>query len=128
VFSAVRRVSFAGFGPASKMNPKVLKSILRPTRCDCLATATVPVCVMLTVLPGRDHLVYGSKWWPRPPSSVLLAILGAGVAFEMAYDYLVAAGRTKACPDGAGMGDGPHTGLDNGGGDPRGRGASRPDT
>lgn len=93
VSTAIRRVSMAAFarscergrGPESFRQAMFLALIL-----------TIPMCCLLASY--ADDLVtflYGEKWSQAASAIPCLALLGvARVAVELAYDYLVAVGRT----------------------------------
>jgi PST family polysaccharide transporter len=63
-----------------------------------LATASLPVCVLLAVLADDVvTVVYGARWQAASPALVALAALGAcRVALELAYGLQVAAGKGRA--------------------------------
>ena len=61
-----------------------------------LFVPVVPACVLLGVLGGPlVRVVYGDRWSDAAAPLALLAVLGgARVALELAYDFLVSAGRS----------------------------------
>ena len=61
-----------------------------------LFVPVVPACVLLGVLGGPlVRVVYGGRWSDAAVPLALLAVLGgARVALELAYDFLVSAGRS----------------------------------
>ncbi len=61
-----------------------------------LFVPVVPACVLLGVLGGPlVRVVYGGRWSDAAAPLALLAVLGgARVALELAYDFLVSAGRS----------------------------------
>ncbi len=58
----------------------------------------VPFCVLLATFAGPlVRVVYGERWSAAAAPLVFLAALGAGrVATQLAYDFLVSAGRSRA--------------------------------
>lgn len=97
VFSkAVRRVSLAGFSQLTD-DPPALRSAFNRSS-GLLLAATLPVCVLLGVLAlPAITFVYGDKWAPGADALRWLAVLGAvRVIGELAYDYLIAVGRSAA--------------------------------
>jgi O-antigen/teichoic acid export membrane protein len=97
VFSAaVRRVSLAGFSRLTGDMDRLRSSFGRSL--SLLMAVTVPVCALLGVLAVPVvHLVYGERWASAAEALRFLAILAvARVAAELAYDLLVALGRSRA--------------------------------
>jgi O-antigen/teichoic acid export membrane protein len=97
VFSmAVRRVSLAGFSRLQDAEERMEAAFCRALAL--LAAATIPVCVLLGLLATQVvRLLYGEQWVPAAQALAFLAVLGAvRVATELAYDFLVAAGRSRA--------------------------------
>jgi O-antigen/teichoic acid export membrane protein len=97
IFStAVRRVSLAGFSRLQD-DPRALEAAFCRALA-LLAAATVPVCVLLGLLAAPAiRLVYGEQWVPAGRALAFLAVLGGvRVVTELAYDLLVAAGRSGA--------------------------------
>jgi PST family polysaccharide transporter len=97
VFSmAVRRVSLAGFSRLQDSAERMEDAFCRALAL--LAAVTVPVCVLLGLLATQVvRLLYGERWVPAAAALAFLAVLGAvRVATELGYDFLVAAGRSRA--------------------------------
>jgi PST family polysaccharide transporter len=95
--TTVRTVSLAGFSRQQDDPPAVRASFVKAL--GWLMAVTVPVCALLG---GLGHpainLVYGEKWSRAATVLPFLVILGGcRVAFELAYDYLVAVGRSAVC-------------------------------
>jgi O-antigen/teichoic acid export membrane protein/O-antigen ligase len=95
VSEIARRVSFAGFSRIAGTGK------LAGGFGDSLAllmTAAMPASVLLLVLAKPlIHFVYGGQWTLASGALSFLAMLGVlRVAFELAYDCLVAAGRKRA--------------------------------
>jgi PST family polysaccharide transporter len=90
----VRRVSLAAFSRVQE--DRVRRQEVLTRMAALLAAATLPVCALLGLLALPAIVtVYGSTW--RPAAAVLpfLAILAfVRVASELAYDFLVALGRS----------------------------------
>ncbi len=96
VFSTpVRAVSLAGF---SKLlgDPSALRLSFGRS-LGWLMAVTLPVCVLLSVLAVPVvRFVYGAKWAPAAAALAFLAILAAfRVGLELAYDFLVAVGKSR---------------------------------
>lgn len=97
VFSfAVRRVSLAGFSRLQDDHGRMASAFARAGAL--LMAATIPVCVLLATLGlPLIRFVYGEKWEAAASALHFLAILGiARVALELAYDLLVALGKSRA--------------------------------
>lgn len=96
VFSqVVRRVSFAAF---SRLQDDPVQRHEALTRmATLLAAVTLPVCSLLGVLALPAVVtVYGAKWTPAAAALPSLAVVAlVRVAGELAYDYLVALGRSR---------------------------------
>ncbi|HKE99800.1 MAG TPA: lipopolysaccharide biosynthesis protein [Actinomycetes bacterium] len=97
VFSvAVRRVSLAGFSRLVEDPGRLRSSFARSL--GLLMTATLPVCVLLGLMADPlVRFVYGDRWAPAAGALRWLALLSAArVAAELAYDLLVAVGRSRS--------------------------------
>jgi O-antigen/teichoic acid export membrane protein/O-antigen ligase len=96
VSEVARRVSFAGFSRVADSRAALSESFGRGL--TLLMTAAVPACVLLAVLPKPIiYAIYGQRWTAASGALRFLALLGLlRVAFELAYDCLVASGRRKA--------------------------------
>ena len=97
VFSfAVRRVSLAGFSRLQNDHARMESAFARSGAL--LMAATIPVCALLATLGlPLIRFVYGDKWQAAAGALHFLAILGiARVALELAYDLLVALGKSRA--------------------------------
>jgi len=93
---AVRRVSLAGF---SRIADEPWRAGAAFSRAAGLILAvTLPLCAVLAgYAPAVITFLYGEKWIPSADALRLLCVLGAArVAVELAYDYLVAVGRTTS--------------------------------
>jgi PST family polysaccharide transporter len=95
VSEVARRVSFAGFSRLAETG-RMADGFGRSL--SVLMTATVPPCVLLlTLAKPLIYVVYGQRWTTASGALSFLAILGLlRVAFELAYDCLVAMGRKRA--------------------------------
>lgn len=93
--SAVRRVSLAGFSRLVDDPPRLIRALNRSNAL--LVSATLPVCALLgTLAEPLVTLVYGERWRPSAAALQYLAIFGAArVLVELAYDFLVAVGRSR---------------------------------
>ena len=92
---AVRRVSLAGFARVVGDPTRSGEAFSRSA--GLVLALTVPLCVLLAAYaePAVSFL-YGDKWLPAVGALRLLCVLGgARVVLELAYDYLVAVGRTR---------------------------------
>jgi O-antigen/teichoic acid export membrane protein len=96
VSEVARRVSFAGFSRLAHSPAALSESFGRGL--SLLMAAAVPACVLLAVLPKPlIYAIYGQRWTGASGALRFLALLGLlRVAFELAYDCLVASGRRKA--------------------------------
>jgi len=97
IFSTpVRNVSLAGFSRLLGDQAALQSSFCRSL--GWLMAVTLPVCVLLAVLATPlVRLIYGAKWVPAAAALTFLAILAAfRVALELAYDFLVAVGKSRA--------------------------------
>ncbi|MGH6655109.1 MAG: oligosaccharide flippase family protein [Actinocrinis sp.] len=96
VSEIARRVSFAGFSRVANSRKALSDSFGRGLAL--LMAAAVPACVLLAVLPKPlIYALYGERWTGASGALRFLALLGLlRVAFELAYDCLVAAGRRRA--------------------------------
>lgn len=95
VSEAARRVSFAGFSRLAETG-RVAEGFAQSL--NLLMTASVAPCVLLlTLAKPLIFFVYGGQWTLASGALSFLAMLGVlRTAFELAYDCLVAAGRSKA--------------------------------
>ncbi|HEV2634826.1 MAG TPA: oligosaccharide flippase family protein [Actinocrinis sp.] len=95
VSEIARRVSFAGFSRIAESG-RLAEGF--GSSLSLLMAASVPPCVLLATLSKPLILfVYGDKWTLASGALSFLAMLGLlRVAFELAYDCLVAAGRKRA--------------------------------
>ncbi len=96
VSEVARRVSLAGFSRVADSAAALSESFGRGL--SLLMTAAVPACVLLAVLPKPlIYAIYGQRWTAASGALRFLALLGLlRVAFELAYDCLVASGRRRA--------------------------------
>lgn len=96
VSEIARRVSFAGFSRVAESRAALSDSFGRGLAL--LMAAAVPACVLLAVMPKPViYTIYGHRWIAASGALRFLALLGLlRVAFELAYDCLVASGRRKA--------------------------------
>ena len=95
VSEIARRVSFAGFSRVAHSRKALSDSFGRGLAL--LMAAAVPACVLLAVMPKPViYTIYGERWTAASGALRFLALLGLlRVAFELAYDCLVASGRRK---------------------------------
>ena len=96
ISETARRVSFAGFSRAAESKTALTNSFtggLSP-----LLLASVPACALLFALPGPIvRTVYGGQWSGSAGALRYLALLGLlRIVFELCYDFLVAAARSRA--------------------------------
>jgi O-antigen/teichoic acid export membrane protein len=92
---AVRRVSLAGFSRLAERPAALGESFARAVAI-VLAVALPMSAVLASFAHPLIDVVYGSKWLPAAKVLGLLCVLGAvRVATELAYDFLVALGRTR---------------------------------
>jgi O-antigen/teichoic acid export membrane protein/O-antigen ligase len=96
ISEAARRVSFAGFSRVAD-SPKALAASFGGG-LSLLMGAAVPTCVLLAVLPKPlINFVYGGQWTDASGALRFLAVLGLlRIAYELAYDCLVAAGHRRS--------------------------------
>jgi O-antigen/teichoic acid export membrane protein len=96
VSEIARRVSFAGFSRVAESKAALSESFGRGLAL--LMAAAVPACVLLAVMPKPViYTIYGHRWIAASGALRFLALLGLlRVAFELAYDCLVASGGRKA--------------------------------
>lgn len=96
VSEIARRVSFAGFSRVANSRAALADSFGRGL--TLLMAAAVPACALLAVMPKPlIYAIYGERWTAASGALRFLALLGLlRVAFELAYDCLVASGRRKA--------------------------------
>ena len=96
ISEAARRVSLAGFSRVADSKEALAASF--GSGLALLMTAAVPFCVLLGALPKPlIHFVYGGQWTDASGALRFLAVLGLlRIAYELAYDCLVAAGRRRA--------------------------------
>jgi O-antigen/teichoic acid export membrane protein len=93
---AVGRVSVAGFARLQADLPALRAAFRRSL--TLVMIAAIPVCVLMAALaePLIDF-VYGQRWLPAAQALRFLIVLGlVRVAFHLAYDLLVAAGKGRA--------------------------------
>lgn len=92
---AVRRVALAGF--AQLIGDRQQMAVAFSRALALLLAAALPVCVLLSVLAKPIVLVvYGNKWSGAVQSLQLLALLAVvRITVELAYDLLVATGRSR---------------------------------
>ncbi len=92
---AVRRVSLAGFARLLAEPVRLRNAFDRALAL--LMAVTVPVCVLLSAFSfPLIRFVYGSSWSGAATALQFLAVIGlVRVALELAYDVLVALGRTR---------------------------------
>ncbi|HEX4790881.1 MAG TPA: oligosaccharide flippase family protein [Actinospica sp.] len=95
VSEVARRVSFAGFSRLAETG-RIAEGFGQSL--GILMTAAVPACVLLLTLARPLILfVYGPRWTLAAGALSFLAMLGLlRVAFELAYDCLVAMGRGRS--------------------------------
>ena len=95
VSEVARRVSFAGFSRMAESG-RIAEGFGRSL--NVLMTASVPACVLLlTLARPLIYVVYGPRWTLAAGALSFLAMLGLlRVAFELAYDCLVALGRGRS--------------------------------
>jgi O-antigen/teichoic acid export membrane protein len=93
---AVRRVALAAFARLIDDPPRLRRAFTRSLAS--LLAVTTPICVLLSALGlPLIRFVYGSRWAPAARALQLLAFLGLfRIALDLAYDLLVAVGRSKA--------------------------------
>ena len=96
VSEIARRVSFAGFSRVAESRAALSDSFGRGLAL--LMAAAVPACVLLAIMPKPViYTIYGHRWIAASGALRFLALLGLlRVAFELAYDCLVASGHRKA--------------------------------
>jgi PST family polysaccharide transporter len=91
----VRRVSLPAF--AAVQDDKAAREATLGRFSSVLAAVTLPTCVLLGLLAlPLVSTLYGQKWAASASALQWLAVLAAvRVACELAYDYLVALGRSR---------------------------------
>jgi PST family polysaccharide transporter len=96
VSEIARRVSFAGFSRVANSKKALSDSFGRGLAL--LMAAAVPACALLAVMPKPlIYAIYGERWTAASGALRFLALLGLlRVAFELAYDCMVASGRRRA--------------------------------
>ncbi|GAA2025126.1 hypothetical protein GCM10009839_23920 [Catenulispora yoronensis] len=96
ISETARRVSFAGFSRAVETKQALTDSFA--SGLSPLLLASVPACALLFALPGPIvRGVYGGQWSGSAGALRFLALLGLlRIIFELCYDFLVAAGRSRA--------------------------------
>ncbi|MBS2966825.1 oligosaccharide flippase family protein [Actinocrinis puniceicyclus] len=96
VSEIARRVSFAGFSRVAASRAALSESF--ESALALLMAAAVPACALLAVMPKPlIYAIYGERWTAASGALRFLALLGLlRVAFELAYDCLVASGRRRA--------------------------------
>ena len=94
--NVVRSVSLPGFSRLVS-EPEALRSGFARS-LGLLMAVTIPVCALLAALgPPLVRFVYGARWAPAASALAFLALLGVfRVALELAYDFLVAVGESRA--------------------------------
>ncbi len=93
--AAVRRVSLSYFSRLSEAHSAPGAPFARAL--GLLMAVTVPVCVLLGVFAvPLVAVVYGDRWSDAAPVLASLMLLSClRVALELAYDFLVALGKTR---------------------------------
>jgi PST family polysaccharide transporter len=93
---AVRRVAMPAFAQLADDRERLQDSFARSVAL--LMAVTLPVCTLLAVLAlPVVRVVYGGRWAEAADALRWLAVLGsARIVAELAYDLLVAAGRSRA--------------------------------
>ena len=96
ISETARRVSFAGFSRAAESRHTLTEGFT--SGLSPLLIASVPACALLAALPRQViRAVYGDQWSGAAGALRYLAILGLlRIIFELCYDFLVAAGRSRA--------------------------------
>ena len=96
ISETARRVSFAGFSRAAVSAQTLTDGFT--SGLSPLLIASVPACALLAAIPGPViRAVYGDQWTGAAGALRYLAILGLlRIIFELCYDFLVAAGRSRA--------------------------------
>lgn len=97
VFSlSVRRVSLAAFSRLQDRPDELVSALVRAS--TLLSAVTLPICALLGMLAGPIiTTVYGQQWAPAAAALQWLAVLAAiRVITELAYDFLVAVGRSTS--------------------------------
>lgn len=96
ISETARRVSFAGFSRAAVSTRTLTDGFT--SGLSPLLIASVPACALLAAVPGPViRAVYGDQWTGAAGALRYLAILGLlRIVFELCYDFLVAAGRSRA--------------------------------
>lgn len=94
--SSIRSVSLAGFAQLRQDEGRMQSGFSRSLAL--LMAVTLPACVLLAAFSmPLIRFIYGERWLPAAAALAVLSVLGAvRVALELAYDYLAAAGRTRA--------------------------------
>jgi PST family polysaccharide transporter len=92
---AVGRVSVAGFARLQSDLPALREAFSRSLAL--LMAAAVPVCALIAALASPlIRFVYGERWAPAAQALQFLVVLGlVRVAFHLAYDLLVALGKSR---------------------------------
>lgn len=96
MFSApVRRVSLAGFARIADDRAAACRAFVRAL--TVLLIVTLPVCLLLaTFATPLIGFVYGDKWVKAADALPFLALLAlTRILVELAYDFLVALGRSR---------------------------------
>ncbi|MBW8804607.1 MAG: oligosaccharide flippase family protein [Catenulisporales bacterium] len=96
ISETARRVSFAGFSRAAESAENLTEGFT--SGLSPLLLASVPACALLAALPRQViSAVYGGQWAGAAGALRYLAVLGLlRIVFELCYDFLVAAGRSRA--------------------------------
>ncbi|WP_228563214.1 oligosaccharide flippase family protein [Catenulispora rubra] len=96
ISETARRVSFAGFSRAAVSAQTLTDGFT--SGLSPLLIASVPACALLAALPTPIiRSVYGDQWIGAAGALRYLAILGLlRIIFELCYDFMVAAGRSRA--------------------------------
>jgi PST family polysaccharide transporter len=96
ISSTIRTVSMAGFSQMRHREAEMRRGFGRSL--SILMSLAMPACVLLAALAAPlIGFVYGERWLPSAGALAVLSVLGLlRVALELAYDYLAAAGRSRA--------------------------------
>jgi PST family polysaccharide transporter len=92
---AVRRVSLAGFSRIADEPARAGAAFVRAA--GLIMAVTLPLCALLAAYaPAIITSLYGDRWSASASALRFLCVLGAArVGAELAYDFLVAVGRTR---------------------------------
>ncbi len=96
ISTAMRRVSLAGFSRMADEPGRAEAAFVSSTRLVLLATG--PACAVIAGLGvPLVTTVYGTVWAPAATALQFLVVLGGmRVLLDLAYDYLVASGSSRA--------------------------------